>query len=111
MAIVKASCPSCGDVEMTTADVAVQLCTTTDKGSYSFRCPACRMLVSKPAEPRVVKLLASSGVRMTVWQMPAELEEDHSGEPVSYDDLLEFHFQLQQGGWFEAVRASVDDGR
>jgi len=107
MAIVKASCPTCGDVEMTTADVAVQLCSTTNQGSYSFRCPECRLIVSKPADARVVSLLAASGVRRSVWEMPAELEEAHTGAPITYDDLLEFHFQLQQVGWFERVRAET----
>jgi hypothetical protein len=69
------------------------------------------MAVTKPAEPRIVDLLVSSGVRMSVWQLPAELNEPRNGLPISYDDLLEFHFELQRNDWFErmATRTAVED--
>ena len=113
VATIRASCPTCGDVELTTRDVGVQVCSTNNQGSYSFRCPHCRLAVSKPAEARIVDLLVSSGVRLTVWHMPAELEEPRVGAPISYDDLLEFHFQLQQEGWqdqlVETTRENTGD--
>src|ERR1044071_8763337 len=59
MATIRASCPTCGDVELTTRDVTVQVCSTNNQGSYAFRCPDCRMAVSKPAEARIVDLLVS----------------------------------------------------
>jgi hypothetical protein len=105
VATIRASCPTCGDVELTTRDVGVQVCSTNNQGSYSFRCPHCRLAVSKPAEARIVDLLVSSGVRLTVWHMPAELDEPRDGAKISYDDLLEFHFQLQQEGWQDQLMA------
>ena len=111
MATIRASCPTCGDVELTTRDVNVQVCSTNNQGSYSFRCPDCRMAVSKPAESRIVDLLVSSGVRLSVWHMPAELDEAKSGEPINYDDLLNFHFELQREGWLDRLTATVEDGR
>jgi hypothetical protein len=59
--------------------------------------------VSKPAESRIVDLLVSSGVRLSVWHLPAELEETREGPAISYDDLLEFHFDLQQDSWFQRL--------
>jgi hypothetical protein len=103
VAIVRTTCPTCGDVEMTIGDLRVRLCSTTDEGSYAFRCPSCRLLVSKPIETSVVDVLVLAGVELVVWQMPAELDEHHSGPPVSYDDLLEFHFQLQQVDCYERL--------
>ncbi len=97
MAKIRASCPTCGDVEMTTRDVQVMVCSTTNEGSYAFLCPSCTLAVSKPAELDVVDLLVASGVRLSVWDMPAELAEGHSGPAICHDDLLEFHFQLQRG--------------
>jgi hypothetical protein len=67
------------------------------------------MAVSKPAESRIVDLLVSSGVRLSVWHMPAELDEARTGEPINYDDLLEFHFALQQEGWLDRLAAGVED--
>ena len=108
MATIRASCPTCGDVELTTRDVSVHVCSDNNEGSYAFRCPLCRFAVSKPAETRIVDLLVSSGVRMAVWSLPAELVEPRSGAPISYDDLLEFHFALQQDGWLESIAASPE---
>lgn len=111
VATIRASCPTCGDVELTTRDVSVQVCSTNNQGSYAFRCPHCRLAVSKPAEARIVDLLVSSGVRLTVWHMPAELEEPRGeGAPITYDDLLEFHFLLQQDGWLDRLVASAPEG-
>ena len=101
MATIRASCPSCGDVELTSRDVKVLVCTTTDEGSYTFKCPSCLLAVSKPAESRIVDLLVSAGVGLTTWTMPAELDERHEGAPIGYDDLLDFHFALQQEDWLE----------
>jgi hypothetical protein len=90
-------------VELTSADVTALVCSTTNEGSYAFRCPACEAVVTKPAEPRVVDLLVSTGVRLSVWQLPAELEEARTGPPITYDDLLEFHFALQHEGWLDRL--------
>lgn len=106
MAMIRASCPTCGDVELTTRDVRVLLCSTTYESSYAFQCPSCRLAVAKPAEPRVVDVLLASGIALTVWHMPAELDESHTGAPISYDDLLEFHFQLRSGGSLESLLAA-----
>jgi len=55
-----------------------------------------------------VDLLVSSGVRMQVWRLPAELtEQPRLGPPLAPDDLLDFHLLLQQDGWFETVASEV----
>ena len=95
---------------MTIRDVRARLCSTTNEGSYSFRCPQCRLLVSKVIDPSVVDVLVLAGVRIEVWAMPAELDEPHVGDPISYDDLLEFHFELQRGDWSERLLCAHDDG-
>ena len=107
MATIRASCPTCGDVELTSRDVVVRVCAADNGGSYAFRCPSCRMAVAKQAETKIVDLLVSSGVRLSVWHPPAELLEHREGAPISYDDLLEFHYAIQQQGWFERLVSSV----
>ena len=103
MATIKASCPTCGDVELTSRDVRVLLCSTTDQGSYTFRCPMCHLAVAKQAEKRIVDLLVSSGVAMSTWEMPSELDEIHEGSQINHDDLLQFHFELQDDTWLERM--------
>ncbi len=94
MATIRASCAECGDVELTTRDVRVRVCTHDNRGTYSFRCPRCRMVVVKPAEPRTIELLVASGVEMSTWDLPAELREPRQGAPITHDDLLDFHQTL-----------------
>ena len=107
VATIRASCPTCGDVELTSRQVTVRVCATNNQGSYVFRCPDCNMAVTKLADPKIVDLLVSSGVRLTVWHLPAELHEQHQGSPITYDDLLEFHYAIQQEGWLERLVSSV----
>ncbi|MBW3574250.1 MAG: hypothetical protein KY450_05185 [Actinobacteria bacterium] len=107
MATVRASCPDCGDVEISTDDVQVRVCVETSVGSYAFRCPVCRAPVAKHAEAGIVHLLVSSGSPLTMWRLPAELSEAHRGPALTHDDLLAFHHLLETDGWFAGVAAMV----
>lgn len=108
MATIRASCPDCGDIELTARDVTVRVCVEDNRGSYAFRCPDCRMAVTKPAEPRIVDLLVSSGVALKVWRLPAELSEPRSGAAITHDDLIELHELLQTADWFDRLSAMVE---
>jgi len=102
MATIRASCAECGDVELTTRDVEVRVCTEDNQGTYSFRCPDCALIVVKPAEPRIIELLVASGVRLSTWSMPAELSEPRTGgDPISHDDLLDFHALMERDDWID----------
>lgn len=92
--MVRASCDDCGDVEVGTALVQLDMCPDPEVSTYSFQCPGCGMRVSRPAPDRVVETLLGAGVRLVQWEWPAELTEIRTGPPVNHDDLLEFHFTL-----------------
>lgn len=94
-----ATCPNCGDVEMTVNDVQVQLCVTTAQSTYSFPCPVCALIVNKQANDTVVESLTSAGAQLVAWSLPAELDEPKSGPRISHDDLLEFHMALENDDW------------
>jgi hypothetical protein len=50
------------------------------------------MTVVKTAEARTVDLLVASGVSYETWAPPLELSEPRgSGDPISHDELLDFH--------------------
>ncbi len=109
MATIRATCTDCGDVELTSADVAVRVCTDDNAGSYSFRCPSCRMAVVKTAEPRIVELLVASGVKLSTWHLPAELSEAREGSPITHDDLLDFHEMLTgDDSWIDRLTGVVE---
>ena len=91
---IKASCPSCGEVELTPDDVSLMVCSTPALSYYAFDCPTCVTEVRKPADDHVVSLLVSGGVPAQVWDLPAEALEHKSGPPIGYDDLLDFALHL-----------------
>jgi hypothetical protein len=66
------------------------------------------MAVVKPAEPRIVDLLAASGVEVSTWQLPAELYEPRFGPRIDHDDLLDFHEQMQSDAWFDELVGGLE---
>ncbi|HSH59337.1 MAG TPA: hypothetical protein VK988_06780 [Acidimicrobiales bacterium] len=92
-------------MELSIGEVQLMMCASTSEGSYVFRCPTCHLIVSKAAEENVVDVLVASGVHLSVWHLPAELDEAHYGPPIGYDELLEFHFQLRDDAWVEELAA------
>ncbi len=103
MTTIRASCPSCGDVELTSDKLTVRVCTTTDEGFYAFACPTCGVAVRKPAEYRIIDILLASGVELIEWSLPEEFLETHEGLPICHDDLIEWHALLQNENAFAAA--------
>lgn len=106
MAKIRASCPTCGDVELTTTDLVVRVCADDNSGMYNFQCPACAVRVAKTAERHIVDLLGASGVEVVVWSLPAELSERPVGQAITHDDLLDFHDLLQND---EALQTALSE--
>lgn len=94
MTTIKASCPDCGEVELTAADVRLMVCSHSPSSYYAFACDGCGAEVRKPADDHVVSLLISGGVQAVVWELPAEALETHDGAPIGYDDVLDFALRL-----------------
>lgn len=108
MAIVRATCPTCGDVELDIANVQVQLCISTNTSTYSFLCPTCRLIANKEATQLIVESLTKAGSRLVAWSLPAELSEPKMGPPICHDDLLEFHLALERGAWEQELAGQGD---
>lgn len=107
MTTIKASCPTCGEVELTPADVALRVCSHPPLSYYAFTCPTCTCEVRKPADDHVVSLLVSGGVPAQVWDLPAEALEVHDGPVLGYDDLLDFALQLGTTDLLAALAVGV----
>ncbi len=110
MAIVRATCPTCGDVEMGVGNVQVQLCVTTSVSTYSFQCPTCGVIVTKEANGAIVESLTKAGSRLMAWSLPAELNEPKLGPKITHDDLLEFHLAMEADGWREELASLSTNG-
>jgi len=106
MTTIKASCPTCGEVELTPADVALMVCSHAPMSYYSFSCPTCTDEVRKSADDHVVSLLVSGGVPAQVWELPAEALEVRSGPVLTYDDLLDFALSLGSTDLIAAAAAT-----
>ena len=63
MTTIRATCPACGEVGLTPDEVELHVDPSGHRqASYCFDCPSCLELISKPADERFVRLLASGGV-------------------------------------------------
>ena len=96
MTTIKASCPVCGDVELTPEEMRLVVCNRSEWSYYAFQCTRCTDEVRKPADSEIVALLKSGGVAVTPWHIPAEALEEHSGPVISYDEILDFALWLEQ---------------
>ncbi len=94
MTTIKATCPTCGDVDLTPPDVRLTVAEAAGWATYTFRCTKCNESVEKPADDEVVALLSSAGVRMDC--VPAEALEEHAGRALTYDDVLDFAIWLHE---------------
>jgi hypothetical protein len=88
---------------MDAPSILLQVEQESGEGTFTFDCPSCELPVEKPADRAIVHLLMSAGVE--VQELPSP-EARPDGPPFTSDDLIDFHFQLQRGDWFEQLVAS-----
>ena len=88
------------------------------EGTYRFVCPQCMDSVEKRADRKIVALLVSAGVDVDSSQADepaqselfddeiASLERRPEGPPFTIDDVIRFHFQLQDDRFVEQILSS-----
>ncbi len=103
MTTIKATCPGCGEVDLTSDDILLRIGAARAVNSYGFTCPTCGDYVEKPADERIVRLLLSGGVIPVPVHVPAEVLEPHAGPPITYDDVLDFHEMLGRDDWYDQL--------
>ena len=103
MTTIKATCPTCGEVELTADDLTLMVCSQAPLSYYAFRCPRCIEEIRKPADDHIISLLISGGVRATNWNIPAEALEEHDGSSISYDELLDFALAAERTDYLAAL--------
>jgi hypothetical protein len=94
------------------------------EGSYRFTCPRCDDAVEKRADRKIVALLVSAGVDLeprgagdagdTLFdQEPSEavapLEQAPAGPAFTIDDVIEFHFLLEDERYLKEFLAGSDE--
>lgn len=103
MTTIKATCPGCGEVDLTANDILLRIGGARTSNTYGFSCPTCSEFVEKPADDRIVRLLLSGGVMPVLMHVPAEALEQHEGPPITHDDLLSFHEILEHDDWLDQL--------
>jgi hypothetical protein len=128
MTTIRATCPTCGEVEMGATAVLLTVESGGAEGCYSFVCPVCEDTVEKRADRKVVMLLLSAGVEVqevAQLSLPQETPAQTAagaapqaapvrpsasrvpdGPPLTTDDLIDFHFLLQRDDWDGLLFAS-----
>ena len=85
------------------------------EGSYRFTCPSCADDVEKRADRKIVALLVSAGVDIERGEGKGRVDTDllfdqaqedprgplPEGPALSIDDLIEFHFQLEDDRYIQ----------
>ena len=107
MTTIRTTCPRCGEVDMGPESISLSVRSNGREGSYRFTCPNCADDVEKRADRKIVALLVSAGVDL---DRPGEglygggpgLFDDlfrddprPSGPPLTADDVIEFHYLLE----------------
>lgn len=110
--MIKATCPTCGEVCLTPDQMVVHVDHAAGRSRYTFTCPDCGADVSKPADSRIVGLLACGGVEVRTLAEPTGLARPFAGPAVCHDDLLDLHFALADDTQVAQVlqRLAVDAG-
>ena len=103
MTTIKATCPMCGEIDLSADDVLLRIGGNKSSNTYGFSCPTCTDFVEKPADERIVRLLLSGGVLPVLMHVPAEVLERRAGPPISHDDLLAFHEKLNRDDWMDEL--------
>lgn len=121
MTTIRATCPTCGEVDLTPDEIRLTVIRTTRSevgpdSHYSFTCPTCDESIAKPATERIARLLSGGGVETEIVdrshpargsRAPAHPETPPEGPALTLDDLLDLHLLLEQDGWFSRLESSL----
>ncbi len=97
MTTIRTTCKRCGDVELTTADIGLELAASDSTGNYRFACPSCGVVQRKPANHRVVSILLATGVDFEIVATPGVITDD---------EIAAFARALDEGEWHSELTSS-----
>lgn len=114
MTTIRATCPTCGEVDLTPEQIVLTVIRADEApvgpdSHYAFTCPSCTSRVEKPADERIAHLLTTGGVSVSVVDeheaddRPPHPEAPTGGPALTYDDLLDLHVLLATGDWFDQL--------
>ncbi len=97
MTTIRTTCEVCGDVELTTSDISLELQGSGAEGTYRYTCPSCLRIQRRPASARVVSILLATGV---------SYEISIGTAPITEPEIALFVTMLDSDDWFGRLVAS-----
>lgn len=97
MTTIRTTCSRCGDVELATGDLSLELTSEGGTGNYRFDCPFCGIVQRRPANQRVVSILLATGVRYEILT---------TAGPITEREISSFSKALDEDGWFSELATS-----
>jgi hypothetical protein len=92
--LVQAECPGCGSVIAKASALVCGVSEADEAALCGFPCPTCDRDLLIPISPIEISSLFLLGAHKSR-SLPFELLETHSGPPVSWDEVLDLHFELE----------------
>jgi predicted RNA-binding Zn-ribbon protein involved in translation (DUF1610 family) len=120
MTTIRTTCPRCGEADMGPESILLSVLQGGREGTYRFTCPTCYDAVEKRADRKIVALLVSAGVDVAPREEFEERTESMfdpdedfdprgklpDGPALTVDDLIDFHFRLQDDVYIQEFLAS-----
>lgn len=100
---VRATCPDCGDIVITSDQVTLRLMHGEGSGHYRFICPQCSKITLKVASETIVNLLKQADVKEEYWELPLELMERPTSGTLEEDDIIDFNLAADDGTLFDKI--------
>ena len=97
MTTIRTTCNRCGDVELTTTDIGLELTAEGGTGQYRFECPYCGGVQRRPANHRVGSIWLATGVAYAI--VP-------TAGPITEDEIEAFARALDEDDWFSELAAT-----
>ena len=95
MVRVKSRCWRCGEVALSLPDILLVEHGDGEGTFYSFICSTCGGGQAYPADNRFIDFMRMNGLEPVLLKPPIEYKQAGDGPPLSWDDLLDLHLQLQ----------------
>lgn len=93
--LVQAQCPTCGPVIAEASALACGVSEADESALCEFGCPTCDRILLLPIAPIEISSLLLLGAHKTR-SLPFEVLETHSGPAISWDEILDLHFELER---------------
>jgi endogenous inhibitor of DNA gyrase (YacG/DUF329 family) len=92
--LVEVGCPNCGAIVVPASSVVCATSEADHAALCALDCPTCGRPLFRPLETTDVSTLFLFGAHPAEGSLPFELLESHSGPALSWDEALDFHFEL-----------------